>query len=435
MEFYNRTDEILILREFEENSKNHAQMTLLMGRRRIGKTTLLRNAFVGNDVLYFFVGKKNEVLLCEEFVGTVNEKLGTALGAYPSFAQLFKAIMIQSQTQHFTLIIDEFQEFANINSSVFSDIQNIWDTHKDSSTINLVCCGSIYSMMKRIFENSKEPLFGRATAKLFINPFDLQVVKQILSDFYPDYKNEDLLAFYMITGGVAKYIEQLIVNKAFTKRKILDAIFKNGSFFLNEGKDVLIDEFGKDYGNYFSILSLIASGKTERGEIESTLNMPVGGFLDRLEKEYNLIKRYRPFGSKEGSRNNKYKIEDNFLNFWFRFVYKYRSAVEIGNYDYLREIVERDYETYSGLILEKYFRQKMIESKQFSDIGNYWDRKGENEIDIVAVNDLEKRLVFYEVKRNSKRVSLPLLKQKSNKISNNFSDYNIEYQGLSLDDM
>jgi len=435
MEFYNRTEEIAILREYEENSQNYAQMTLLMGRRRVGKTTLLRNAFTGKDVLYFFVGKKNEVLLCEEFVNETNEKLGTALGVYPTFAQLFKAIMIQAQTQHFTLIIDEFQEFANINPSVFSDIQNIWDTYKDSAKINLVCCGSIYSMMKRIFENSKEPLFGRATAKLFVNPFELQVVKQILSDFYPDYKNEDLLAFYMITGGVAKYIEQLIVNKAFTKKKILDAIFKSGSFFLNEGKDVLIDEFGKDYGNYFSVLSLIASGKTERGEMESALNMPVGGFLDRLEKEYSLIKRYRPFGAKEGSRNNKYKIEDNFLNFWFRFIYKYRSAVEIGNFGYLREIVERDYETYSGLILEKYFRQQLIESKQFSDIGNYWDRKGENEIDIVAVNDLEKRLFFYEVKRNKKRVSLPALKQKAEKIISDFPDYNADFQGLSLEDM
>jgi AAA+ ATPase superfamily predicted ATPase len=109
--------------------------------------------------------------------------------------------------------------------------------------------------------------------------------------------------------------------------------------------------------------------------------------------------------------------------------------VEIGNFGYLREIVERDYETYSGLILEKYFRQQLIESKQFSDIGNYWDRKGENEIDIVAVNDLEKRLVFYEVKRNKKRVSLPALKQKAEKIISDFPDYNADFQGLSLEDM
>ncbi|MDL2224417.1 DUF234 domain-containing protein [Bacteroidales bacterium OttesenSCG-928-M06] len=204
---------------------------------------------------------------------------------------------------------------------------------------------------------------------------------------------------------------------------------------MDEGRDVLIDEFGKDYGNYFSILSLIASSKTERGQIESTLNMDVGGYLDRLEKEYNIIKRNRPFGAKEGSRSNKYKIEDCFLNFWFRFIYKYRSAVEIGNLDYIRDIVERDYEMYSGIILEKYFRAMMMEAKEFSDIQGYWNSKGEDEIDIVAINDVEKRLVFCEVKRNSKRIRLGELEYKAKDIIAKYPKYSIEYKGFSLEDM
>ena len=157
--------------------------------------------------------------------------------------------------------------------------------------------------------------------------------------------------------------------------------------------------------------------------------------MDKLEKDYNIIKRVRPFGAKEGSRFNKYLIEDNFLNIWFRFIYKYRSAVEIGNLEYIRDIVERDYETYSGLVLEKYFRAVMIDSKKFSDIQGYWDRKGENEIDIVAVNDYEKILVFCEVKRNNNRISLPLLEAKSTDIVKKHSKYSIEYKALSLDDM
>jgi len=436
MIFYNRENEIGILREIEENSNNFAQMTLLMGRRRVGKTTLLRNAFASSDtVLYFFVAKKNEVLLCEEFVREVEEKLSVSLGSFQHFSQLFKALMIQSQSRGFTLIIDEFQEFANINPSVFSDIQNSWDTYKDTAKINLICCGSIYSMMKRIFESSKEPLYGRATSKIIVKPFSINVIKQIFADFQPNYTPEDLLAFYMVTGGVAKYVEQLVINKAFTKKKIFDAIFKESSFFLDEGRAVLVDEFGKDYGNYFSILSLIASSKTDRADMESSLNMPVGGYLERLEKDYNLIKRNRPFGAKEGSRNNKYLIEDNFLNFWFRFIYKYRSAIEIGNLEYVRDVVERDYETYSGLILEKYFRSILIETKQFSEIGSYWNKKGEDEIDIIALNEMEKRILFYEVKRNKKRISISLLKQKAKEIAHKYSNYQIEYKGLSLEDM
>jgi AAA+ ATPase superfamily predicted ATPase len=435
MKFYNRISEITTLQSIEQASVETAQMTMMVGRRRVGKTTLLKNAFSSAPFLYFFVAKKNEVLLCDEFSRAIKENLEFPIGSYSGFSELFRAVMQLSQRINFTLVIDEFQEFHTVNPSIFSDMQNIWDSTKDSSKINLVLCGSVYSMMKRIFENSKEPLFGRATARMIIKAFDIKTIKEILSDYHPDYTNEDLLAFYMITGGVAKYIEQLVNKKAFTKKAILDTLFAGGSFFLDEGRDVLIDEFGKDYGNYFSILSLIASSRTDRGQIESILNMDVGGYLDRLEKEYNIIKRIRPFGAKEGSRSNKYKIEDCFLNFWFRFIYKYRSAIEIGNLDYVRDIVERDYETYSGIILEKYFRAKMIEAKEYSDIQGYWNSKGENEIDIVAVNDVKKRLVFCEVKRNSRRISLGELENKAKDIITKYPKYTVEFRGLSPEDM
>lgn len=435
MRFYDRVQELETLREIEIASAESAQMTMIVGRRRVGKTTLLRNAFTVTPILYFFIGRKNEILLCEEFVEEIESKLGEAFGHFTSFAQLFKVLMQLSFRKNFTLIIDEFQEFKSINPSLFSDMQNIWDANKEESRINLVICGSIYSMMKQIFENSKEPLYGRATARMHIRPFDINTLKEILADNNPDYKSEDLLTFYLLTGGVAKYIEQLVIRKAFTKDKMLKTVLSPGSYFLEEGKDVLIEEFGRDYSNYFSILALIASSKTARGEIESTLNMPIGGYLDKLENEYNIIRRIRPFMAKEGSRNNKYKIVDNFLQFWFRFIYKYRSAVEIGNLDYVRQIVERDYETYSGYILEKYFRQQLAESKAYSDVQSYWNRKGENEIDIIAVNDFEKRLLIGEVKRNKERINLHILENKATEIARKYADYQIEYKGFSLEDM
>lgn len=435
MKFYDRTSEIALLQQIESRSATTAQMTTVVGRRRVGKTTLLKVAFKQTPVLYFFIAKKNETLLCEEFTREVQEKLGFSLGSFQQFADLFKSLMQLSEKINFTLIIDEFQEFDNINKSVFSDMQNSWDSHKSESKINLILCGSIYSLMKRIFEHSKEPLFGRSISKIVLKPFTLSTLKEILTDYNPHFNNEDLLAFYMITGGVAKYIEQLVVREAFTKNAILNAVFWEDSFFLDEGRDVLIGEFGKDYGNYFSILSLIASSKTDRSAIESILNISVGGYLDRLEKDFDIIKRIRPFMAKEGSRNNKYKIEDNFLNFWFRFIYKYRSAVEISNFQYVRDIVERDYETYSGIVLEKYFRQQLTESKKYSDIQGYWDNKSENEIDIIAINEFEKRLDFFEIKRNPNRINLDILQHKAEKIAVKFPKFKIEYNGLSLNDM
>ena len=436
LKFYNREKETALLDEIEQRAQERAQMTFVVGRRRVGKTALLKTAYNDSKTLYFFVEKKNEALLCDEFSEEIKRKFGAIIyGQLQNFKQVFGFLMDLSQREHFTLIIDEFQDFYKINAAIYSEMQNVWDSKKETSKINLVLCGSIYSLMNKIFQNSKEPLFGRATGQINLKPFDIQTIKEIFCDYSPNGKNEDLLAFYLITGGVAKYVEYLSEAKAFTRKKILDQVFSDNSMFLFEGRNVLIDEFGNDYGNYFSILSLIASSKTSRSEIESVLNMSVGGFLEKLENDYGLIKKNRPFLAKSAGKEVKYRIEDNFLNFWFRFIYKYRSAIEIGNFDYVRAIVERDYETYSGLILERYFRQKLIESKQFSDIGNYWDSKGENEIDIIAVNEMEKQLCFYEVKRNKSRISLKLLESKAGGIAKQFSGYHVEYAGLSMEDL
>lgn len=434
--FYNRENEIALLETIRQRATTSAEMTFVVGRRRVGKTELLRRTFNQDKTLYFFIERKNETLLCEEFLQEIDLKLGTTIyGQINNFKQVFALLMDVSQREHFTLIIDEFQEFANINASIYSEMQNVWDNKKNLSKMNLILCGSVYSLMTKIFQNTKEPLFGRATASLNLKPFNIQTIKSILHDHHPNYSPEDLLAFYAITGGVAKYVELLIKAKAFTKKRIWSEVFVENSMFLNEGKAVLIDEFGKDYGNYFSILSLIASSKTSRSEMESILNGSIGGYLDKLENEFGLIKKIRPFGAKPSGKSVKYQIEDNFLNFWFRFIYKYRSAVEIGNFGYLRDIVERDYETYSGLILEKYFRQKLIESKQFSELSNYWDKKGANEIDIIALNEMEKHLVFFEVKRNKSRISIPLLQRKSENIIKNFPTYTIQYNALSMEDL
>ncbi len=435
--FYDREKEIEQLLKIEKKSHSTAQMTFVVGRRRIGKTALLVHAFQDKPTLYFFVEKKNEVLLCEEFVAEIKHKLSVDIfGELRTFKDVFGYLMNLSKSRPFTLIIDEFQEFRTVNNAIYSEMQNVWDAHKKDSKINLILCGSIYSLMKRIFEQSKEPLFGRATAKIHIKSFDVNTLKEILEDHKPNYSNEDLLAFYLVTGGVAKYVELLVHANAFSLEDIINEVFIENSLFLDEGKNVLIDEFGKDYGNYFSIMSLIALSKTSRSEIEGVLGMNVGGYLNKLENEFALISKIRPIFAKPGSKNVKYKINDNFLNFWFRFIYKYRSAVEIENFNYLKDIILREYNTYSGLILERYFTEKMIKEESFSRIGAYWETGNKNEIDIVAVNEFEKRAVIAEVKRNSEKIKLNLLKEKSEKlIADKLSDYKIEYRGLSMEDM
>ncbi|SER81310.1 ATP-binding protein [Flavobacterium frigoris] len=436
MKFYNRTSELNLLSKIEEAAHQSAQMTFVVGRRRIGKTSLLLEAYQKNNCLYFFVAKKNEALLCIEFVEEVKQKLQIPIfGELKTFKALFGFLMEVAKSRHFTLIIDEFQEFNTVNASVFSDMQHLWDSNKKDSKINLLLCGSVYSMMTRIFENAKEPLFGRASQRIHLKAFDVATLKEILKDYHPHYSGEDLLAFYLITGGVAKYVELLVTKQAFTKQSIIAEVIGENSLFLEEGKNVLIEEFGKDYGNYFSIVSLIASGKTSRVAIESIMEMQTGGFLDRLENEYGVVQKVRPILAKPNSRSVKYSISDNFLSFWFRFIYKYRSAVEAGNLDYLKQIIDRDYTTYSGKILEKYFIEERKAEKKYNLIGTYWERNNQNEIDIVAVNDLAKTVLFAEVKRNKNNIDIGKLEEKSAQLLQQFKGYKVSYIGYSLDDV
>lgn len=436
MKFYNREKELAQLQKIRQRSTQSAQMTVVIGRRRIGKTSLLKKDMEGQVAVYLFVAKKSEALLCQEFVEAVKLTLSAnTFGEMTRFKDFFAWVMELSKTRNFTLILDEFQEFKLINPSIFSEMQNIWDAEKESSKLNLILCGSVYSMMKEIFESSKEPLFARSTAKMIIKPFEVSILKKILEDANPDFSPTDLLAFYTLTGGVAKYVENFISAGAITLDGMLEEIFTENSLFLEEGKNTLIEEFGRDYTTYFSILSLIASSKTSRPEIESILEMSVGPFLEKLENDFSLIRKIRPIFSKPTGRTVKYEIVDNFLCFWFRFIFKYNSAVEIGNFEFLRNQVRRDYPTFSGKMLERYFIEKLRSNEEYSQIGTYWDRKHKNEIDIVAINEQEKRAVFAEVKVNKSKISLAELQEKSKLLDSDLAGYSKEFLALSLEEM
>ena len=236
MKFYDREAETAALKKYEALSADNAQMIVITGRRRIGKTTLVKRSFTGIPFLYFFVGKKSEALLCQELTGIVREVLGEDIGDFTSFLRLFEVIMNISKRKNFTLVLDEFQNLRIAGEGIFYDIQDVWDANKDDSRINLVICGSIYSKMKKIFDDKEEPLYGRATARFKIKPFGTQTLKMILKDHNPNYTPDDLLTLYMVTGGVAKYVELLMSQGAYTKGSILEAVLSLGSYFIDEGR-------------------------------------------------------------------------------------------------------------------------------------------------------------------------------------------------------
>lgn len=439
MRFFDRVEEIASLKEIRELSKDNAQFTVVTGRRRIGKTHLVWKAYEDRPILYFFVARKAETDLCSDYLLEIENKLGIpSLGKVKHFPEIFEYVMKLSMERPVTLFIDEFQEFFKVNKSVYSDMQRIWDKYHAQAHINLIVCGSIYSMMTKIFRDKKEPLYNRQTRFMSVKPFTPAVLKEIMAEYNPDYTPEDLLALYSFTGGVAKYVQLLIDAGATTKTRMLNQIIKSDSVFLGEGKAILIEEFGKDYGIYFSILSAIARGKTSRSEIENTVGREIGGYLTKLENEYEVISKRQPIFEKSTTKNVRYTIVDNFFTFWFRFIYKYNYMLEIENYDALKTIINRDYETFSGLMLERYFKRVLIESKKYTRIGSWWDRKGENEIDIVAENELEGQAIFIEVKRKIENYNPDELSRKVavfTRATGGFNNYTLTQQGLSMADM
>ena len=438
MRFYDREKEQQVLGEVLHRSKTEAKMTVLMGRRRIGKTELSLRC--GDEtVLYFFVGKKAETLLCQDYVREIREKLDAPiLGTPNTFSEVFRFVLQLSENRPFTLVIDEFQNFLKINPAIFSDIQRDWDLHKRSSRLNLIISGSVFTLMTKIFEDKEEPLFGRADEKMVLEPFTTDVLKQILKDFNPDYTPDDLLALYSITGGVPWYVTLLLDKGRANRDAMLAALTEENSPFINEGKNILIEEFGTDYVTYFSILTCIASGMKTRSEIENELgNNNIGPYLVKLEDYYKVITKSLPIFAKENSKKVRYQLNDCFLIFWFRFFYKYQALVENKALKSLGEIIERDYSSVSGLMMERYFMKKFQEEGRYI-IGKWWDRKGENEIDLIVVDLIGKEAWIYELKKRGYRYKENEFREKVDKVLEQTPELRkmtIHVGSLSLEDM
>ncbi len=441
MKFFGREQEIAELRKLREYSCENAQFTVLTGRRRVGKTALLRQAFDDSESPYLNlpVTRQPEITLCDQMQREAESVLGIGIhGTCRRFGELFEELMRESFRRPFTLVLDEFQEFDRTNPGIFGDVQHIWDKYQSRSKINLVVCGSVNRLMKKIFFNDSEPLYGRNTAKLELQPFSVPLLKEIFGHYHPNYTPDDLLALWTVSGGVARYVDLMMSRRAFTRSDMLDLIFLPTSAYIDEGRTVLADEFGSDYGTYFTIMAAIATGKTTSSELKNLLGVEVGGYLSKLEKDYALISKKQPLFERTVAKNCHYQIDDCFFRFWFRFVFKSEYLLELGRRDRMREIAERDFEVFSGVALERYFQWKFIGEGCYTRLGGWWDRKGENEIDLVGEDEANGTLDFYEVKHGADRLDLGALKMKSAAFFTKNPELKsrvTSFRGLSLLDM
>jgi AAA+ ATPase superfamily predicted ATPase len=453
MKFYNRKEEMEALEQIRLQSEKAGCFTVLVGRRRIGKSALILESLkkqkrlsapsghAGTEKivpasLYLFVSRQTEAMLCVHFQEEAAKALGLRIfGGVSRFRDLFEQLLVFAETNPYTLVIDEFQELERINPAIFSEIQELWDRYKNRAKIHLIACGSIYSMMLKIFEHGKEPLFGRMTSKITLRPFKTGDIKKILKDHNSAYTPEDLLCLYMLSGGIPKYIELLMDWGACTFDYMLDRAVRPDSPFLNEGKELLIGEFGRDYGTYFSILQLIAGGKNTQAEIDSIIGKNTGTYLVNLERDYSLIARVKPMFSKPESRSGRWKISDQYLRFYFRFIYPNQALIETGRNKLLLSLIRKDYEQYSGPVLEDYFRAKIAEETDAAETGAFWDKRGENEIDCIALSAAGKTALVAEVKRKAGKISLSALEAKAAALQKELAGFKVTYRGFSMEDM
>lgn len=437
--FYNRDEQLKKLRALSSDiSKTKGRLSVVVGRRRVGKTRLLNEAFAASEhrYLYLFISRKSEAALVDEFSSLIQNKLNTKFFQPRSLKDIFEFLFHYSKTTPLTLVVDEFQDIAKINNSLFSDLQNLWDADKNESMIHFVCCGSLYNLMTKIFKGEKQPLLNRDDHFFKVQPLTPTYIRHVMVDSNR-YTPENMLVWWCLSGGIPKYLEWLNNIKGKTQKAIFEDLISDSSPLIKEGTHRLVEDFGSEHRTYFDVLGAIAAGHTSRAKIENYLNIGVGTILQYLEDDFNIVRRMRPITSKENSRDLRYEITDPFLRFWFRFIYSSRSAVEMENFNYIKKIIERDFNTFSGIELESLFTAILRESKQFNQIGSYWDKKGENEIDIIAINDMDKRILIVEVKRQLKKYNPATLLIKSSHLLTKLSlkNYQIEHRCFALDNL
>lgn len=187
MKFYNREKELASLEKVRQVSFSvHSQMTVLTGRRRIGKTSLIFKSCEDTPTVYLFVSRSNEADLCLRFTSEIRQALDIYVPELTNFAEMFRFLMDLGTRMEYNLVIDEFQEFYYINQEIYSLMQDTWDRLRKQSHVNLIVSGSVYTLMNKIFRDSKEPLYGRADSIMKLAPFTTSVLKEIISDHKAD---------------------------------------------------------------------------------------------------------------------------------------------------------------------------------------------------------------------------------------------------------
>lgn len=335
MKFIDRENEIADLKEIKELSKNKLFVAVIYGLRRVGKTRLLIE-FIKNDGLYFFVNKnKTSQDLLNEFQVILKEnRILSELEIVPSWDKFFEILVSRNPL---TSVFDEFQNFAFVEPAVFGILQKTIDLNENKSGM-IIFSGSLIGLMKDLFKNNKEPLYGRIKFNKKLEPLNLTSCIEMGKEL--GFDTELLLKLYMVFGGYPKYyvtMEDYKV-KGHDMGGILDLLILNKNAPLeDEVNTILSQEFGNRSGLYYSLLEAIATGNNTISAIAGYLNVPATSItrqLGELKDYFELIELEMPYNGKRGT----YRIIHPFLYFWFSQIYKNQSDYASRNPEFMKSV-------------------------------------------------------------------------------------------------
>ena len=418
MKFYDRETELALLRELTERSAQYSQFTAIFGRRRIGKTELVRQ-HLQNRGIYFFVEKRPSNALLAEFSATLKSHIAHA-PAFTDWKDFFVFLFAETQRQPLIVVFDEFQNFLTIEPAIYSILQDVWDTWQKQSRIHLIAIGSVVGLMKKVFQDAKEPLYGRLTREIDLSPLPIEAIYQIATDLGFQ-SPTDILTLYGIFGGMPRYyeiMESMGLGGSAIPHILHRALFTPFAPFRNEMRDIILSEFGNTAHTYLAILEAIATGKTRRSEIAGPAGLPatsLSKYLRELSDLFDLIEREVPITEQSWkTKKSRYKIRDPFITFWMRFIYRQLSIYESGNFPYFLNRLNTSVSEFMGFAFENITRELLIQRNHhnaapfyFHRIGRWWDRQ--SEIDLVALNPETRQTLFVECKWTSTPVGTDVL--------------------------
>ena len=394
VKFYNRETEIKILEEIEKY--NGKRMISISGRRRVGKTRLITEFINGKKAIYFFVERKSEEMLLKSFSEELRALLPEIAIGTLRWEDIFSTIF-----EHMDIVVfDEFQNFQSVNPGIYSTFHKIWDSRDWDVMVLLL--GSYMGMMRRLFEDYRSPLYGRTVGRIVLSPLDFENSVKIMKDLGFSHM-EDMMKVYAMIGGIPKYYEFIELYGVRRWEDSVKRLFSSGlKPLVDEPEIILAGEFGRERRTYMSILNAVADGKATMMEISHYTGISpgtMGKYLQELVEYHGILERRVPVMEKKSSKRGRYFLKDRLMAFWLRYLRPNMFLIETGNEKEFLKRLKGTYNDFTARVFEDIVRELLIKKRIFEadNIGSWWNRRGD-EIDILALNEYRKEILFGEIK-------------------------------------